>query len=254
MAAPGAAHGANPWADKVVSYTQGAGAASGYNKPGVALGSPERVTGEGFGFPGSVTPFSGPFGTDEIVSIGAGGSLVVEFDEAVTDDPLNPYGIDLLVFGNSFFFDPTFAPVASAIWEPAGMVEVSQDGIAWTLAPGVIADGVFPTLGYLDETNPFGGPAGSVASDFTRPVDPSFNWTGQGLGGLIAGYDGSGGGSGVDIGALGLPWIRYVRVSVAAGGVKAEIDAFSDVAPIPTPGALALAMVGSVCGVRRRRN
>lgn len=248
---------ADPWADRVVSYGPGVGADAAYGNAAVATGSPERFTGENtpFGpFPSSVTPFAGAFGTDEVVSIGRGGSLTVAFDEPVLNDPQNPYGIDLLVFGNSFFTNPQFAPVALGISADGGTVEISPDGATWYLVTGAVADGLFPTLGYIDESNPFGGLSeGLVPTDFTKPVDPSFNWVGQDLNGLIAGYAGSGGGAGIDIGVLGLSQISFVRVSLAADASgNIEIDAFSDVTAVPSP-ASAVLLVAAVALRRRRR-
>ncbi len=245
---------ADPWADRVIAFNAGVGATPGYTNPAATLGSPERVTGESSGFSGSVTPFNTPFGTDEIVSIGSGGSLTLAFDEPVTNDPANPFGIDLLVFGNAFFFDAFFGPVANIIGDDGGAIEVSSDGMAWTLVTGTSADGLFPTLGYLDETNPFGGAAGLAPSDFTKPVDPNFNWVGSDLGQLITGYDGSGGGAGIDIGPLGFSSISFVRFSFAAGReANFEIDAVSDVSPIPSPGSSFALAMGSILTFRRAR-
>ena len=249
--------GSNPWADGVVNYTQGSNASSDYLNPLSVLGSPERVTGEDspFGsFPGSVTPFAGAYGFDEFVSIGAGGSLTVRFDEPVVNDPLNPFGVDLLVFGNSFFTTSDFVtPRTTGISSDGGIVEVSADGVLWFVAASG-ADGLFPTLGYLDETSAFGGPAGSVQSDFTKPVNPNFAWQNKTLSELIAGYDGSGGGLGVDIGALGLSQISFVRVSVPIGSsVDVEIDALSDVTAVPGPGGAAALLAGAAMLLLRRR-
>jgi len=245
---------ADPWADRVISFSAGTNGTPGYTNPAATLGSPERVTGEGFGFPGSVTPFNTPFGTDEIVSIGAGGSLTLAFDEPVTNDAANPFGIDLLVFGNAFFYDAFFAPVATLLSDDGGTIEVSADGMDWTLVPSQSADGLFPTLGFADELNPFGGAAGLVPTDFTKPVDPSFNWVGADLPQLIAGYAGSGGGSGIDIGAVGLSSVSFVRFSFGPGGAaNFEIDAVADVSPIPGPGGVTALSVALLLASRRRR-
>jgi hypothetical protein len=245
--------GANPWADHVVSFAAGSSADVNYPDASSALGSPTRYTGvtSPFGsFPGAVTPFNPSFGDGEIVSIGVGGSLVLSFDEPVRNDAANPYGIDLLVFGNSFFTDPTFAPVATNLVSGGGRIEVSSDGTAWHVVNGVAADGLFPTIGYQDLSDPYGGPAGSVLTDFTRPVDPSFDWHGSDFAGLINGYKGSGGGAGVDIGALGLSEISYVRLSLAPGQTgHIEIDAVSDVA-VPAPGGLTIASAAGVLMLR----
>ena len=92
--------------------------------------SPERFTGEGV-FPQVVSVFNGPWGTDEIVSIGAGGQLVLKFNTPVTDDPNNSYGIDLLVFGNAIFIDENWpngeCGSPPSLLGEGGLIEVSAD-------------------------------------------------------------------------------------------------------------------------------
>ncbi len=248
-------HAADPWADRVVAYSPGTGATPGFTTPAAALGSPERFTGESTPYPASVTPFASPFGADELVSIGAGGSLVLAFDEPVRNDPANPFGIDLLIFSNNFYWDPiTFAPRADSLFASApGRIEVSPDGLAWTPAPFTLPGAMFPTLGFRDETNPFGGPPGVLPTDFTLPVDPSFDWHGATLEQLIAGYASSGGGLGIDLAPLGLSEISFIRFSLGDGPGHFEIDAVSDVRPVPAPGALLGAGAISLAGTTRRR-
>lgn len=229
----------SPFAASVVSYAAGTGAVAGFTNPSVALGSPERFTGEGL-FPGCVTPFQPAYRPNEIVSLGVGGSLVVAFDHAVLDDARNPYGIDLIVFSNAFFSETKAgAGVAGGLVSEGGTVSVSLDGIAWTTVPGVAAESLFPTLGYLDAM-PYAAAPGSVPSDFLRPVDPTItigDLVGLPYEELVARYDGSGGGTGIDIGALGLAEIRFVRFDgPIASGFSPEIDAVADVAPL-APGA-----------------
>lgn len=223
----------SPFATSVVSYTPGVGAAAGYTNPLVALGSPERFTGEGF-LPEAVTPFQPAFLNSEVVSIGMGGSLVVMFDHIVTDDPANPFGIDLLLFGNAFCSDSNSpAGVVGSVYGEGGTVSVSLDGIAWTQVPGVAADGPCPTLGYTDVT-PYSTTPGTALTDFTKPVNPALalGMVGMDWPTLIAAYDGSGGGAGIDLAALGLAGIRYVRIDgPGIFGVSPEIDAIADVAP-----------------------
>ena len=227
-----ASSGESPFAAAVVSYQPGTGAAVGFTNPLVALGSPERFTGE-FVIPGAVTPFQPAFRPDEIVSIGVGGSLVVRFDHDVLDHPRNPYGIDLIVFGNSFFTNAGGGSVAGLASE-GGSISVSADGVQWVRVPGLEADGLFPTLGYLD-SGPFDTQPGSVESNFLRPVDPALSMSdlvGVDHSTLLKLYDGSGGGAGIDIGALGLSSVRFVRVDgPAVASMSPEIDAFADVEP-----------------------
>ena len=226
---------ASPFADTVVSYSPGSGAAVGYDNPGVALGEPERFTGEGV-FPGAVTMFNSPFGTDEIVSVGFGGELIVQFENPVTDDPANPFGIDLLVFGNSFLADAAFPMgIVGGLFGGTGQIDVSPDGINWTEVPGVHPDGMFPTEGWQDLTDPFSGTAGVVPSNFLKPVDPSLtidDLDGLAYADVLAMYAGSGGGAGIDLAALGLNSIQFVRITQPLESGSVEIDAFADVAAV----------------------
>ena len=98
----GATVGADPYATEVVSYTAGTNAQIGYDEPNTALGMPSLWVP---GWPSGtqdVTMFAPAWTTEQLVSIGAGGSLVVKFDHQVMDDALNPFGMDFLIFGNKF--------------------------------------------------------------------------------------------------------------------------------------------------------
>jgi hypothetical protein len=250
------AKGESPYATQVVSYTAGTGINPSYTDPNAALGSPARVNGSSFGDPTAVNPFNSPFESFDVVSIGRGGSLTIGFDHDVHNDAGNPYGIDLLIFGNAFI--STFG--SGGFFAEGGDIAVSLDGIAWTTVTGrgpngggQGADAGFPTLGFTDITDPFSSPAGSVPTDFTKPVDPNFNPFGKSLSEIIAGYDGSGGGLGIDIGAFGLDAIRFVRVSSSLTAIDTpDIDGFSDVAAIPAP-ASAIALLAIPFVSRRRR-
>lgn len=253
-----AAHAADPWADRVVSHASGAGAVPSYSDPLTALGMPERFTGEGV-FPGAVTPFNPAWGGDELVSVGAGGHLIVAFDEPVVDDPANPYGLDLIVFGNAGFIDD-FYPDGTV--RPDGMlfgegqlplVEVSPDGVAWAPVTARI-DALFPSLGYRDLTDPYSTSPGSVVSDFTKPVNPALNLAGMTFAQLVAAYDGSGGGTGIDLAGTGFWAISYVRfTNVSTSPAAFEVEALADVSAVPAPGTVGLLALVGVCASRRRR-
>ncbi|MCG3123120.1 MAG: hypothetical protein GIKADHBN_01529 [Phycisphaerales bacterium] len=243
----GAAKG-DGFAASVASYEAGAGAVAGFTDPGVAVGSPTRVS----GFDLRVTPFNPPFQSSEVVSIGKGGHLTLEFESLVTDDPGNPFGIDMIVFSNAFFYAEDFSAVAEHVWKPGGLVEVSLDGDDWRAVTGAVADGVFPTLGFRDTTDPFGSDGGLVPTNFRVPVDPAFSPWGKTFDELRAGYGVSGGGTGIDLAGTGLSAVRYVRISNPGDALYAiEIDAAADV--VPAPAAMAMAAVGAIVMSRRRR-
>jgi hypothetical protein len=225
----------DPFADVLVSYEPGVGQEPGYFHSLTALGSPERYTGEIFDFPLVVSAFNPPFGTDEIVSLGAGGHITLMFNTPVTDDPNNLYGIDLLIFGNTGFID-SVGTAAGLFGNDGGIVEVSVDGTNWVTIPKVIADGPIPTLGYLD-SGEYDAVPGRVPTDFTRPFDPL--WTIESFDGLthaqiVERYsvNGSGGGTGIDLASVGLSQISYVRISNSLDAQEnVEVDAVSDVSP-----------------------
>ena len=199
------------------------------------------------------------------------GSVTIEFDHPVVDDPRNPFGLDVIVFGNALQTlggnaqvlgtDDPAAVVFTSDSAPGegAVVSVSQDGKTWfSFTNGPFADSFAPTLGRLyDPARPdpvlFEGTAFTNKywgrpAHATIPVDPKVSgkdFKGRSLAEYATLYDGSAGGTGFDIGGLGLPcdargrkWIRFVRVTApeAADAYQAapEIDAVSDVAPAPS--------------------
>ncbi|RMF76665.1 MAG: PEP-CTERM sorting domain-containing protein [Planctomycetota bacterium] len=245
----------DPWADSVVDYAPGVGANPAFLDPTTALGEPERFTGEGV-FPSAVTIFNPAFGTDELVSIGEGGSLTLAFDEPITDDPAHRFGVDLIVFGNGGFIDVDFPN--GRIGSPAALfgvdlmnVSVSPDNVNW--APlGSFSEGLFPTQGYQD-TPPQSPTPGSVPTSFQRPIDPSLtasDFDGLTYADALALYDGSGGGTPIDIAASGFASIQFIRFENVTPGTTVEIEA---VAAVPEPSGLVLGGAAFVGFALRRK-
>ncbi|HEY2952573.1 MAG TPA: PEP-CTERM sorting domain-containing protein [Verrucomicrobiae bacterium] len=242
---------AAPFADAVVSYTPGAGFAPGYTDPSAALGEPSRVTPGMFG--GPVDPFDPPFLATQIVSLGAGGSLTVQFITPIFNSPGHLYGLDFLIFGNAGFdTGPDFNGIAngSLFGQNTGAtrVSVSADNVTYfelnpAFAP--VVDTLFPTDG---------------AGDFHTPVNPLIGaaaFAGQDLAGVRNLYAGSGGGAGFDLAwardgggqSVSLPSVNYIRVEVLSG--KSEIDGFATV--VPEPATWTLLGLGAVLGWAARR-
>jgi hypothetical protein len=271
------------FATEVVDYVPGTGVPTDflsgepYDNPANALGRPTvDTTGDAFSMPEAervpAVPVYGPWRARELVTVGQGGRLVVKFDRPVTNDPQNPHGIDLLVFGNSPAAsnaawdnrDPNVVTVGGTVYGEGGTVSVSQDGVTWhTFASGPLADAFAPTLGRVyDPANPDAG-VGSfnqwwgAPTDPTRPLDAGVtagSFEGKTIAQVAQSYGESAGGSGFDIGVLGLEWIQYVRVENAVGsGVTPDIDAFADVAAVPEPCVIGLTSLCSLVAMRRRR-
>lgn len=227
----------SPFAIEVLEYVPGVGVAPGYDVPASALGEPSRFTADPL-FPSVVTPFASAYLPTQVCSIGGGGRLVLTFANPVVDDPGNPHGIDLLIFGNSFFIDAAYpSGVVGGFFGDGGIVEVSADGVEWVEVPGLAADGLFPTLGFEDG-GPYATRPGIVPTDFTRPVDPLLGplLVGMTHEEVVSAYAGSGGGAGIDLASVGLSEIGFVRISLPEdAGFTIEIDAASDVGTPASP-------------------
>lgn len=250
---------ADSFAGAVVEYAPGAGFSPGFDDPSAALGEPSRVTPGLFG--GPVDPFSPPYLAEQLVSIGAEGSLTISFNAPILDSPQNPFGLDFIIFGNNGFtivngdFEGGGVTDGSTFtFDPPGasVVYVSEDNVSYyelVPPPGMAAavDGLFPTDG---------------SGDFLLPVDPTLggdDFAGEGLAGIAALYGGSGGGTGFDLSwartedgqSAALTSANYVRLEVLLG--KVEVDGF---AVVPEPGAGALLLAGGILvgltGWRRR--
>lgn len=228
--------GVTGYADSVVSYNPGTGYVQQFTNSAVVLGKPSTVN--PYGEP--VDVFDPPYGNNQIVSIGAGGSLTVEFKTPVLNHPHNRFGIDFMIYGNSGFIITNDFDFNTFTWvgipatdgslfgnnDGETRVSVSLDGTHFyvlnpALAPKV--DGLYPTDG---------------AGDFHTPVDPTLNaadFAGLTQGGIQAFYYGSAGGGGYDISwaqdangnPVKLEAIRFIRIEVLSG--HSEVGGFSAV-------------------------
>jgi hypothetical protein len=203
-----------------VSYNAGATPAAGFTAPATALGSPERLTGEG-SFPSVVSPFSPPFLESEIVSVGEGGHITVRLSHYAIPQASGP---EIGVFENVGLIDTSFpngvaGSPAATFGIDSALVEASANGTTWVSLGNVAFD--IPANGYTDVTDPFAGAAGSVPSDFQKPFTGDlasfsglryFDAVGPDMLELLAG---SGGGKWLDISGTGLAQVGWIRFSVA---------------------------------------
>ena len=217
------------FADSVAAYTPGSGVSASYTNASRALGAPTTF----IGYQNS-DPFNAPYSSSHLVSVGAGGSLTLQFSTPIVNDSANPFGLDFIIFGNSGFIITNGNYSGGGITDGslygsnpgATRVSVSADGVNfYTLNPALAppVDGYFPA---------------DSAGDFLRPVNPaltSANFSGLDLTGIRALYNGSGGGTGYNLAwaqdtngnFVSLPIARYVRIAVLSG--KSEVDAVAKV-------------------------
>lgn len=250
------------YADGVVAYSAGTGFATefgsgiGYTNATAALGEPSRVTPGTFG--GPVDPFSPPFSKEQLVSIGAGGSLTLRMSSPIPNDPNHRFGIDFTLYGNSGFVITNGNFSGGGITDGslfsgnpgATRVSVSQDGQTYyqldpNRAPAV--DTLFPTDG---------------SGSFDLPVNPAFtsaDFAGLGLDGIRNLYAGSGGGLGFDLAwaqdaigqSVSLDDVRFIRIEVLSGVAEVDGVAVPGVVPEPEVWTLFLSALGLLWIQRR---
>lgn len=119
----------------------------------------QYATGSDWG--GSAGKFTGGYESTG-VSLGAlGGYIEFYYENGITDDSKNPYGVDFVVYGNAFNGNPE-----------AGAVQVSEDGTTWYELAG--------SLYYDDNFNFVGnqGSAGKFSKAYTGTLrDTNVNYT-----------------------------------------------------------------------------
>lgn len=253
------------FATEVIDYS-GSFGPSPYDDPNALLGKPSTVCKNSGGMGSPLEPHfriklvEPAYNVDlndkkVITTINPGEFIIVKFDHKVVDYPGNLYGIDFIVFGNSWFDGGevsdstnmnTYLLRGGGVFEEI-KVSVSQDGLTWySFDEGPYADDLFPTQAYKwDREN---AQWTDEEMDFTRSVDPNLDYGDFrfiSAADAIELYDGSGGGTGFDLQDLagynnldvdpntGYRWIQYVCLEgYQIGG---EVDAVSDVAACGDP-------------------
>ena len=225
----------DPYADRVVSYDAGSGPAPGYTRVESVLGEPSSFTPGDRG--GPVTPFVPAWKPDQLLSVGAGGHVVLEFDPPIFDHAGNPWGLDFILHGNAGLVNTNSRPgegrvtsgdVFGGFTEGQQRVSVSGDGEEWhELAPRhpSAAAEIHPT---------------DHAGTWGVPVDPEIgagDLAGADLERLREIYAGGAGGAGFDLAwardgegdPVAPDQARFLRIDVLDGRV--EFDAVVAVSP-----------------------
>ncbi len=202
-----------------------------------------------------------PNGSNVITEISSGGQITVKLGRKVYHDPNNPYGTDLIVYGNSFFTgvsgagglvsdDTDLSSVgltSSSFYGHATAVSVSQDGTNWYTCGNIVTN--FPDQAYRwDDTN------SSWTDEETNPNKPinpylyTNNFSGDTVAGAVNQFVGAAGGTSYNLATTGLPWIQYVRI-MPGSGTYTVIDAIAAVNPVTVGDALAISPDNVTAGI-----
>ena len=224
------------YATEVIHYDPGEGFATawdtglGYTNTVSVLGPPSRRTPGDFG--GPVDPFSPPYLAEQLLSIGAGGSVTLAFETPLFDHPSNPHGLDLILFGNTGFV------IINGDYSGGGITDGSMFGGGHVHAELRVSadDQVYHRIDPNRLVRLGNGLPTDGIGDFTRPLDPDLqneDFADLGYSGIRDKYQGSGGGLGVDLQWAeqipSLPWVRYIRLDVISG--RLDLDAVSIASP-----------------------
>ena len=267
--ASAAALAQSPYAVEMIAQNGVFGSSPLYNDPNAVLGEPTRIAANNDPNAGTgsyhvslveAAQNRDPAGNNLLTTLARTGSnygsITVKFDHPVLDDPANPYGIDLNVFGNAYYVANgfvndntdmrTYSLTGNTFAEPV-VISVSPDNINWyTYTSGPFGDTPFPTQGHSwsgaqrDAT----GNGWTSATDFTKPVNPTLAGTlassFMSAADAMSTYVNSGGGTGIDLSPSGFASIQYIRVESTAQFRDGEIDAFADVRPATIGEALSI--------------
>lgn len=251
----GPAWGEDPWADAVVDFDD-TGCNTGFCTPDNALGAP---LGAGLLFPNLT----------HLHSVGTAGSYItLRFNTPVTDDPLNPLGMDFTVFGNAYWV----GGFPERRWMEPGLVEIMQDtnnnGLpddTWYVIPGSRALTQSVRTAGIANPSPALADVAGIVNPNTTDGNPNndtmeYDWGYADLGPVDLPYldnylrpddpfevgltPGSGGGDAFDIAwavdgsgqPAGIGSFSFLRIwtlvqGVAVGPITTEIDAVADIAP-----------------------
>jgi hypothetical protein len=245
--------GSSAWAvvtaSSVMDYQQGG--ATSFTNPTAALGLPAGDTTFG-----ALTPFNPPFKDDQIVIVGAGGSITLRLSEPV---PAGGAGPEVGVFSNNGLIDVSAggtgtAGTPAATFSPPSVARVSVSADGKTFVPLGAEPLTFanPTNFYTDVIiNDYSAPLGNSVADLSRPFTGTLSdFDGLTYPQMVRLLAGSGGGTWIDVSGPGLGTVRYVRFDVPAGATqRLVLDA---VTAIPEP-MLGLLVLPILTLMRRRR-
>ncbi|HUB24273.1 MAG TPA: hypothetical protein VL992_02510 [Tepidisphaeraceae bacterium] len=197
-----------------------------FNNPAV-VGDPTTSTTAGltdldYGYPEVISPFNPPADADQIVTIGSGGSITLQFNQPVNVLSSTP---TLGVFTGIGFYDSQY-PIglnyspAETFDTQSAVVSVSQNGQNWVSLG--FQNFNIPENYYVNAGNPYQFPAPNPAqlADFGKAYTGTFDqFDGENFSQILTTLNGSAGGTWLNLAGTGLNQINYIQFSEPTGRV-----------------------------------
>lgn len=196
-----------------------------------------------------------PSGTNGLVVIEPGGQITVNMGRKIYANANDPYGVDLIIYGNTFFdnFSGAVGLVSdttdlstvtlknSASAGHQAIISVSQDGVNWFTYTNTPT--LFPDQSYRwDDTNMIWTADEMNANKPLNPYLYTNNFASQTVASVLDQFAGASGGTGYSLQMSGLPWIQYVRVqALTNASLHSVLDAIAAVNPATVGDALSIA-------------
>jgi hypothetical protein len=257
--------GAAVTAVEVISYNAGAplNVPSGveYDDPQTARGLPSERHNVPFSFEfdgqqfegiddSILSPINAAYGRNQMVGIGAGGSLTLRLSSPV---PTN--GTNLGVHsgsGQSWDFSGSTTIPANYTDLRAAEVLVSNDNLTWHTLGLQTFDA--PSNYYSDSVGPFTSTAGTQVANFDQPflLSPT-DFNGKTYAEMLALYANSGGGEWLDLSSVSgdVDAIEFIRFVVPIDAT--EVMYVDSVTAIPEPACTTIGLASTLLLLRRRR-
>ncbi|MGA3068463.1 MAG: PEP-CTERM sorting domain-containing protein, partial [Tepidisphaeraceae bacterium] len=238
-----------------------------FNNPSV-VGDPTTsptagITDIDYGFPEIISPFDPPADADQIVTIGYGGQITLQFPHPITVQSSSP---TLGVFTASGLADTQYplgiaADPAQDFDTDTAVVKVSQNGTTWaTLGLQTLN---IPENYFTNADNPYQFPAPTPPdiADFGHPFTGTLDsFSNEDFPQILTTLNGSAGGTWLNLSAAGLTQINYIQFSEPTGVVPTTsflalqaVSAGNASVPEPAAGA-GLFALGAFLFKRRRKN
>jgi hypothetical protein len=212
---------ATEFASAVVSYNPGDATTIDptLTTPSAAIGAPDGIVGVGSGYPGVLSPFNPGFQSSEVVVIGEGGQLTLQFPQPVEVGT----GKSIGVFSNAGLVDTSYpngtvGSPATTFGGGSAKIRVSEDGTHWVLLG--VRQFINPSNFYVN-AGPYDvtAPSSPVDADFGQPfLGLPTSFSGDDYASVISTLGGSGGGRWLDLSPTGLSEINYIRFTVPGTG------------------------------------